>query len=124
MQAKTVKIPGPDHPITITPNPKRVIVKAGGKILADTTHALVLQEATYPGVQYIPRRDVDLSQLERTDHSTYCPYKGDCSYYSISAVGGAGVNAVWTYETPYDAVTQIKDHLAFYSDRVDSITEQ
>ena len=124
MQAKTVKIPGPDHPITVAPNPKRVIVKAGGKILADTTHALVLHEATYPGVQYIPRRDVDLSLLERTDHSTYCPYKGDCSYYSIPAVGAVGVNAVWTYETPYDAVAQIKDHLAFYPDRVDSITEQ
>ena len=124
MQAKTVKIPSPEHPIAIKQNTKRVIVKAGGKILADTTQALVLHEAAYPGVQYIPRRDVDLSQLERTDHATYCPYKGDCSYYSIPAIGAAGVNAVWTYESPYDAVTQIKDHLAFYPDRVDSITEQ
>ncbi|RXZ38229.1 DUF427 domain-containing protein [Oxalobacteraceae bacterium CAVE-383] len=124
MQAKTVKIPGPDHPISIRPNPQRVIVKAGGKTIADTTRALALHEATYPGVQYIPRQDVDMSLLQRTDHATYCPYKGDCAYYSIPAAGTAGANAVWTYETPYDAVAQIKDHLAFYPDRVDSITEQ
>jgi uncharacterized protein (DUF427 family) len=122
-QAKTVKIPGPEHPIAIKPNPRRVIVKAGGKVIADTTDALVLHEATYPGVQYIPRKDVDMSLLERTDHATYCPYKGDCSYYTIPAGGTTGVNAVWTYETPYDAVAEIKNHLAFYPDRVE-ITEQ
>jgi uncharacterized protein (DUF427 family) len=124
MQAKTVKIPGPDHPITIKPNARRVVVKAGGKVIANTGDALILNEAAYPGVQYIPRKDVDMSLLERTDHTTYCPYKGDCVYYSIPAGGTAGVNAVWSYETPYDAVAQIRDHLAFYPDRVESITEQ
>lgn len=124
MQAKPVKIPGPEHPISIKPNPKRVIVKAGGKIIADTQDALVLHEATYPGVQYIPRKDVDMSLLERTDHTTYCPYKGDCAYYTIPASGTIGTNAVWSYESPYDAVAQIKDHLAFYPDRVDAIVEQ
>ncbi|HEY4317865.1 MAG TPA: DUF427 domain-containing protein [Herbaspirillum sp.] len=123
MQAKTVKIPGPEHPISIKPNSKRVVVKAGGKVIADTTDALILQEAVYPGVQYIPRKDVDMSLLERTDHATYCPYKGDCSYYSIPASGTAGANAVWTYESPYDAVARIKDHLAFYPHSVE-ITEQ
>jgi uncharacterized protein (DUF427 family) len=124
MQAKTVKIPGPDHPITIKPNTKRIIVKVAGRVIADSVNALTLQEASYPSVQYIPRKDVDMSLLERTDNATYCPYKGDCAYFSIPAGGEKTVNAVWTYETPYDAVIQIKDHLAFYTDRVDSITEQ
>lgn len=118
---KAKKQPGPDHPITIERNPKRVVIKVGGKVLADTTSALSLREATYPAVQYIPRKDVDMSQLARTDHATYCPYKGDCSYYSITTNGSE--NAVWTYETPYEAVSQIKEHLAFYPNRVDSIEE-
>ncbi len=121
MTDKPVKIPGPDHPITITPEPGRVIVKAGGKIIADTQKALSLKEASYPAVLYIPREDADMSLLERTDHSTYCPYKGDCSYYSIPAGGDRSVNAIWTYETPYNAVSQIAGHLAVYPDRVDSI---
>ncbi|HWZ48889.1 MAG TPA: DUF427 domain-containing protein [Herbaspirillum sp.] len=123
MQAKTIKIPGPEHPITIQPNAKRIVVKAAGKIIADTVEALTLQEASYPAVHYIPRKDVNMSLLERTDHATYCPYKGDCAYFSIPAGGEKALNAVWTYETPYDAVKQIKNHLAFYSDRVESITE-
>ena len=124
MQGKTIRIPGPDHPITIAPNTKRVIVKVAGRVIADSVNALTLQEASYPAVQYIPRKDVDMSLLERTENATYCPYKGDCAYFSIPAGGEKTLNAVWTYETPYDAVIQIKDHLAFYTDRVDSITEQ
>lgn len=124
MQAKTVKIPSPEHPISVSQNPKRVIVTVAGRIIADTVTALTLQEATYPAIQYIPRKDVDMTLLERTDNATYCPYKGDCAYYSIPIGGETAINAVWTYEAPYDAVTQIKDHLAFYSDRVDSIKEQ
>lgn len=121
MSAKPVRIPGPDHPITIERNPKRVVVKIAGRTLVDTTHALALKEASYPVVQYIPRGDVDMSLLERTHHATYCPYKGDCAYYSIPAGGVRAVNAVWSYEAPYAAVLEIKDHLAFYPDRVDSI---
>ena len=93
-------------------------------MIADTGNALILREADYPAVQYIPREDVDFSQLERTDHATYCPYKGDCSYYSVPAGGEKSVNAVWTYEDPYPAVAQIKGHVAFYPDRVDEIKEQ
>ncbi|GAA1551546.1 DUF427 domain-containing protein [Kribbella lupini] len=119
MSDKPVKIPGPDHPITVEKNPDRVVVKVAGQVLADTRGALSLQESTYPAVQYLPRGDVDLSLLERTDHTTYCPYKGDAAYYSIPALGEAGVNAVWTYEQPYDAVADIKDHVAFYTDRVE-----
>jgi len=123
METKPKKIPGPDHPITIAPNPRRVTVLAAGRVVANTVAALTLQEASYPPVQYIPRKDVDLSLLQRSDHTTYCPYKGDCSYYSITAGGDRSINAVWTYETPFDAVAAIKDHVAFYPDRVDAIEE-
>jgi uncharacterized protein (DUF427 family) len=123
MTDKPVRIPGPDHPITITPASGRVVVKAGGRVIADTRDALMLKEASYPGVKYVPRKDVDMSLLARTDHQTYCPYKGDCSYYSIPVGGERARNAVWTYETPYPAVAAIKDHVAFYPDRVDAIEE-
>ncbi|WP_322015202.1 DUF427 domain-containing protein [Paraburkholderia sp. J12] len=119
--AKTVKIPGPDHTITIEPTGSRVVVKAGGRVIADTHRALTLREASYPAVIYVPREDADMTLLARTDHATYCPYKGDCAYYSIVPAGERAVNAVWTYEAPHAAVAEIKDHLAFYPDRVDSI---
>ena len=118
MSAKAVKLPGPDHPITVTKNPKRVTVSANGQVIADTTGALSLKEASYPTVLYIPRQDANMALLSRTDHSTYCPYKGDASYYSIPSEGARGANAVWTYEHPHDAMAQIKDYLAFYPDRV------
>ncbi len=97
------------------------MVKLDGKVIADSRDALTLQESTYPATQYIPRKDVDFSLLERTDLQTYCPYKGDASYYSIPSGGEKTANSVWTYESPYDAVAEIKDHVAFYADRVDSI---
>jgi uncharacterized protein (DUF427 family) len=124
MTGKPVKIPGPDHPIEITPNPRRVVVSIAGRVIADSAEALVLREASYPAVLYIPRKDVNMGLLQRSDHHTYCPYKGDCSYYSIPIGGERAVNAVWTYETPYEAVARIKDHLAFYPDRVDAIEER
>ena len=124
MTAKQMKVPGPDHPITIQRNPSRVIVSVAGRVIADTREALTLREAAYPAVQYVPRKDVDMSLLERTDHATYCPFKGDCAYYSISVGGERSVNAVWTYEEPYAAVDEIKNHVAFYPDRVDSIEER
>jgi uncharacterized protein (DUF427 family) len=122
MVSKTVRIPGPDHPITITRNAGQIVVKVAGRVVADTREALTLQEAAYPGVHYIPRQDVDMSLLERTEHETYCPYKGDCHYFSIPLGGERSKNAVWTYESPYEAVAAIKDYVAFYPDRVDSIT--
>ena len=123
-KAKTVKIPGPDHPITIERNAHRVVVKVAGRVVADTRVALTLREAKYPAVQYVPRKDVDMTLLERTDHLTYCPYKGDCAYYSVPAGGERSINAVWTYEEPHAAVSAIKDHVAFYPDRVDAIEER
>jgi uncharacterized protein (DUF427 family) len=119
--AKPIKIPGPDHPISIEPNSGRVVVSVAGRVLADTREALTLYEAHYPAVQYIPRKDVDMALLERTDRTTYCPYKGDASYFSVPVGGERSIDAVWTYETPYAAVADIKDHLAFYPDRVDAI---
>jgi uncharacterized protein (DUF427 family) len=124
MKEKQIKNPGPDHPISIRRNPARVAVSVTGRVVADTRHALTLREAEYPPVQYIPREHVDFSQLKRTNHVTYCPYKGDCNYYSVLARGKESVNAVWTYENPYPAVAQIKGHVAFYPDRVDEIAER
>lgn len=124
MTAKQMKIPGPDHPITIERNPSRVTVSVAGRVIADSREALTLREAGYPAVQYVPRKDVDISLLQRTDHATYCPYKGDCAYYSIPVGGERSVNAVWTYEAPYAAVDEIKNHLAFYPSRVDAIEER
>jgi len=124
MKEKQIKIPDPDHPISIQRNPARVVVSVVGRVVADTRNALTLREADYPSVQYIPREDVDFTQLERTDHVTYCPYKGDCNYHSIPAGGKKSVHAVWTYENPYPAVAQIKGHVAFYPERVDEIAEQ
>jgi len=121
---KPIKVPGPDHPITVERNPNRVVVSVAGRVVADTRDALTLREATYPAVQYIPRKDVDMALLARTDHATYCPYKGECGYFSIPLGGGRSVNAVWSYEAPYEAVGAIKDHLAFYPDRVDAIEER
>ena len=124
MKTKQVKLPGPDHPISIQRNLARVVVSVAGRVVADTRNALTLREATYPPVEYIPRKDVDFSQLERTDHATYCPYKGDCSYYSIPAGGKKSVNAVWSYQEPFPAVEQIRGHVAFYPDKVDEIAER
>jgi uncharacterized protein (DUF427 family) len=121
---KTIKVRGPDHPITIEHNPNRIVVTVASRVAADTRDALTLREAGYPAVHYIPRKDVDMALLERTEHATYCPYKGDCSYFSVPRGGDRCKNAVWTYEAPYPAVTLIKDHLAFYPDRVDAIEEQ
>lgn len=121
MSGQPFKIPGPDHPITVTPNPGRVVVTVNGRILADSRAALTLKEASYPAVHYIPRDDVDMTQLARNDHHSHCPYKGEASYFSIVSGGERGANAVWTYEAPHDAVSAIKGYLAFYPDRVDSI---
>ena len=118
---KTVLIPGPDHPIAVTPTAGRVVVTLGGRVVADSTRALTVKEASYPAVQYIPREDADAALLLRSDHSSYCPYKGEASYFSLPVGGDRSVNAIWTYEQPYDAVAAIKDHLAFYPDRVDAI---
>jgi uncharacterized protein (DUF427 family) len=123
MQTKSVKIPGPDHPITIEPLAKHVVVKVAGHVVADTRRALELREANYPPVIYVPREDADMSLLTRTDHTTYCPYKGECAYYSIVPGGEHAANAVWTYERPHTAVAAIQNHLAFYLDRVDAIKQ-
>jgi uncharacterized protein (DUF427 family) len=124
MSDKPVKIPGPDHPISIDADPARVVVTVGGKVIADSGKALTLREASYPPVQYIPIADVDPALIVRSEHSSHCPYKGDASYYSIPAGGDRSNNAIWVYETPHPAVALIKDHVAFYPDRVDSIEQR
>jgi uncharacterized protein (DUF427 family) len=123
MTSRPVLTPGPDHPITIERNSKRVQVRAGDLLIADTAKALTLTEANYAAVQYIPRGDVDMAQLRHSDHSTYCPYKGDAAYFDIVALADKGANAVWTYEHPYLSVAEIGEYLAFYPNIVE-ITEE
>ena len=120
---REMKIPGPDHPITVEPSADRVIVRAGGKTVADSTATLVLQEANYPPVRYIPLADVDRTLLAPSDTSSYCPYKGEASYWSITTDSGQGNDAVWFYDQPYAAVEPIRDHVAFYPDRVEITIE-
>jgi uncharacterized protein (DUF427 family) len=124
MTDKRARVPGPDHPITVERNPSRVVVLVAGRVIADTNEAITLREASYAPVHYLPRKDVDMTALERSTHVTYCPYKGDCAYYSVSIGGERSVNAVWTYEAPYSAVAEIRGRLAFYPERVDAIDER
>src|SRR6201988_1954504 len=120
-RGKKIKIPGPDHPIAIMPAEGVVRVTVAGKIVAESTRALRLEEKGYPPVYYLPRDDADMSLLVRTTHYTYCPYKGDCTYYSIPVGGSKAEYAVWTYEKPYAAMVRIQEHLAFYPSRVDAV---
>jgi uncharacterized protein (DUF427 family) len=111
--------PGPDHPITLQPSPSHVVVRSGSVVIADTHRALEMREAAYPIVFYIPLDDVDQRHLRRSDHHTYCPYKGDASYYDIIDADGTDLTAaVWYYADPYTDVAGIKGHVAFYADRV------
>lgn len=109
----------PEHRITTRPAGVRVQVSVKGEVIADTRDALELREASYPVVYYVPRKDVKMERLARTAHTTYCPFKGHASYFSLA---GGPENAVWSYEQPYDEVSVIKDHLAFYPDKVDAIS--
>jgi uncharacterized protein (DUF427 family) len=118
-----MKLPGPDHPITMTTNLARVRVTLGGAVIADSARAVRLQEAAYSPVFYIPREDANMALLTRTTLSTHCPYKGDASYYTIEAGGRTAKDAVWSYEAPFPAVADIAGHLAFYPNRVDAIEE-
>ena len=113
-----MKTPGPDHPITITPNPRRVRVEVAGHVIANTVGALTLQEASYPAVQYLPRADVEMGFFGKTERSTHCPYKGDASYYTVSIDGVIVENVIWSYEQPYPAMEQIREYVAFYPDKV------
>jgi len=115
--------PGHAHAITIEKNPDRITVTFNGTVLADTQNALVLKEGPLPPANYIPREDVQMSYLQRTDYSTHCPFKGDASYFSVSVNGKTAENAVWTYEAPIDSVAQIKDYVVFYPEKMDAIKE-
>ena len=120
-KGKEIRIPGPDHPITISQAEDKVRVTVGGKVVAESTRALRLEEKGYPPVYYLPRSDADMSLLLWTKNYTYCLYKGDCTYYSIPIGGSKSEYAVWTCEKPYEAMAKIKEYLAFYRSRVDAI---
>ena len=122
--SRTVKIPDASHPITIRPTPARVTVRVGGAVVAETSSALSLAEASYPVAQYIPLADVDQSLLERTTTQSYCPYKGDASYYTVNTPdGGSEADVIWTYEHPYPSVAEIAGHVAFYPNRAEITVE-
>jgi uncharacterized protein (DUF427 family) len=114
-----MKIPGPDHPITLAPAAGRWRARFAGHVIADSADALILQEASYPPVVYFPRADVSMDYMSRTDAKTHCPYKGDAAYYTLLMDGQFAENVVWTYEQPFPAMTEIADRLAFYTDRVE-----
>jgi uncharacterized protein (DUF427 family) len=119
---RPVMTPGPDHPITVEPNPMRVRVWAAGKVIADSESSLTLREASYPPVEYLPLEDVEASLLQATDHASYCPFKGEAGYYSLLA-DPVIENAVWQYNEPYPAVAEIKGRVAFYPDRIERIEQ-
>jgi uncharacterized protein (DUF427 family) len=114
-----MKLPGPDHPITIAANPKRLQVVYNGHVIADSRTALSLKEAAYKAVDYFDRADVDMAYFTRTDRTTYCPYKGEARYFTIEMDGQFADNAVWTYEEPYPAMEQIRGRVAFYPNMVE-----
>jgi uncharacterized protein (DUF427 family) len=114
-----MKIPGPDHPITITPAKTRWRALFENHVIADSGQALVLKEAAYKPVVYFPREDVSMEFMSKTDRVTHCPYKGDASYYTVLMDGRFGENSVWSYEEPFPAMEQIRGHLAFYPDKVE-----
>lgn len=116
--SKTRLIPDDTHPITVEPSPGQVRIRAGDTIVADTSRALILQEAEYPPVAYVPLDVVDLALLRPSDTQTYCPYKGEASYYDVVTPDGVIEDAAWTYKEPYDAVSEIAGHVAFYPDKV------
>ncbi|MGW1024251.1 DUF427 domain-containing protein [Streptomyces sp. NPDC002577] len=118
--SREIRIPGPDHPIEITENPSliRVVARLGGEVVAQTTSAVTLNEAGFPPVHYIPLADVDQKFLQRTDTDTYCPYKGEASYYNLVTSASVIADAVWFYEEPYEAVGAIAGHVAFYPEHV------
>jgi len=120
---RKVMQPGPKHPITVEPTAGRVLVRAGGRTVADSTNALTLRESTYPPVQYIPLGDIDRALLRRTDSKTYCPFKGDAGYYSVVTPDAEITDAGWTYEQPYPAVQDIAGYVAFYPNKVEISVE-
>src|SRR6201991_4803018 len=124
MSDRPVLEPTAEHPITVEPTGKHVTVRVNGELVADTNEALTLQESTYPAVQYIPLRDVVAARLKASDTETYCPFKGDASYYHVVTEGSPTVDdVIWTYEKPYPAVAAIAGHVAFYPDKAEITVE-
>ena len=121
MSEREVLEPTAEHPITVTPTGRHVVVRVGGEVVAETDGALTLQESTYPAVQYVPVADVVATALQRSDATTYCPYKGEAKYYHLTVAGTTLDDAIWTYEQPYPAVAAIAGHLAFYADKADVV---
>ncbi len=111
------------HTIAISGNHHRVRVIHGGVTMADTQAGLTLTETGLADVFYFPRDDVNMARLERSTHTTHCPFKGEASYFHLRTEDGLIENAVWSYETPLEPAVRIKGYLAFYASRVDRIDQ-
>jgi uncharacterized protein (DUF427 family) len=115
----------PEHRVDIHPDTTHLRVTFGGAVIADSRETLRIEETGHGPVHYFPEKDVRLDLLKKTQHSTYCPFKGDASYWTIEVVDGGAAksseNAVWGYVTPYDEMTGLAGYYAFYSTRVDAI---
>ena len=120
MTERPVLTPNAEYPISVAPTGRHVTVRVGGEVVADTDRALTLAEHGHPPVLYIPLADVARDMLTRTDTATYCPFKGDASYFRVTTAAGHTIDdAAWAYQRPYPAVAAIAGHLAFYPDKAD-----
>jgi uncharacterized protein (DUF427 family) len=111
----------PDHRVDLHPDKSHVRVTFGGKVIADSTNALRVEETGHGPVYYIPAKDMALPLMKKTEHTTYCPFKGTASYWTIDTGDKSSENAIWGYEAPYDETTALAGYYAFYDTRVDSI---
>jgi uncharacterized protein (DUF427 family) len=121
MTDRPVLQPSATHPITVTPTGRHVTVRVNGELVADTTDAVTLQESTYDAVQYIPLADVVQNALTHSETTSYCPFKGDASYYHVTIAGITVDDVIWTYEQPYAAVSEIAGRVAFYPDKAEVV---
>ena len=110
-----------NHKVELTKSEKHVRVIFNGEVVADSRRAIIVDESGYRPVYYFPREDARMNYMQRSDQHTYCPFKGEASYYTIAVEERKEENAVWTYEEPYDEVVELKSYLAFYANRVDRI---
>ena len=113
----------PNHKIELEPKPERVRAMFGGEAIADSARCRLVLESRHDAVVYFPREDVRMAALEKVTDTTFCPFKGTASYFTIRVGEHEATNAVWSYEDPYDEVRDLKDYMAFYVDRIDELTE-
>ena len=113
----------PNHKVELEPKPERVRAMFGGEAIADSERCRLVLESRHDAVVYFPREDVRMDALEKLTDTTFCPFKGTASYFTVRVGEREAANAVWSYEDPFDEVRDLKDYMAFYVDRIDELTE-